>query len=210
MLNKATLILRKTMKTLFHREEGVTAVEYAIVLPLFMSLAIGGFEIGRIYMVNASLEGAITEATRTAMTGNVPDSYSDRSDYIKDIVLSNLDDVGVASGITISMKTYESFANIGEPEPFVDENGNMQYDTGECFSDINNNEGWDDDMGSSGSGGEENIVVMKVDIILPYMTGFMTAMMGGKSATSVSASTAIRNEPFGGSAWEAGTNVICT
>ncbi|PCI49973.1 MAG: hypothetical protein COB49_04505 [Alphaproteobacteria bacterium] len=210
MLNRIIVATLKAVRTLYHRHEGMAAVEYAMVLPLFVIMTVGGFELGKVYMVNSSLEGAISNATRTAMTGNVPNSYTNRSDYIADIVLSNLEDAGVTSGVTISMQVYGSFADIGEPEPYVDANNNSQYDPGECFSDINDNTVWDDDMGSSGAGGEENIVLMSVDINLPYMTGIMAHMMGGQDSINLSASTVIRNEPFGGVAWEPSSNVICT
>ncbi len=210
MLNKLVFIVLKIFRIIWRREEGAAAVEYAIVLPIFLTLTFGGFELGRIYMVNAALEGAVAKATRTAMTGDVPITYSNRSDYISHIVTSNLEDAGVTSGVTISMQVYASFSDIGEPEPYVDANGNSQYDSGECYSDINDNTFWDEDMGSSGTGGEENIMVMTVDVNLPYMTGFMKSIMGGRNGTNLTSTTAIRNEPFGGVAWEPSTNVICS
>lgn len=210
MVNKITFFILKSMKLLWRRDEGAAVVEYALVLPVFLALTFGGFELGRIYMVNAALEGAVANATRTAMTGNLPGAYSSRSDYISDIVISDLEVAGVTTGVTISMKLYDSFSDIGEPEPYVDENGNSQYDIGECYSDINDNSFWDEDMGSSGAGGEENIMVMTVDVNLPFMTGFMRSIMGGRSSTRLSATTAIRNEPFGGVSWEPGTSVICS
>ncbi|PCI32717.1 MAG: hypothetical protein COB54_06375 [Alphaproteobacteria bacterium] len=210
MLYRITYSLRNVFRLLARQQKGAAAVEYALVLPVFLTMTMGGFELGRIYMVNASLEGAVSEATRTAMTGNLPEAYNTRSDYIEHIVLSNLKDVNITSGITVSMKVYESFSDIGDPEPYVDQNGNGNYDVGECYSDINANTSWDSDMGSSGAGGEENIMVMTVDVNLPYMTSYMISMMGGKETINLSASTVVRNEPFGGASWEPSTSVICS
>ena len=209
MFKMLTLSCRKALHLLVHRQEGAAAIEYALVLPVFLTMVMGGFEMGRIYMVNASLEGAVSEATRTAMTGNLPEGYDTRSQYIEHIVVSNLENVNISSGVTVSMKVYESFSDIGDPEPYVDENGNGDYDVGECYSDINANATWDSDMGSSGAGGEENIMLMTVDVNLPYMTSYMISMMGGKETINLSASTVVRNEPFGGVAWVPSTSVIC-
>lgn len=210
MLHGVIFSLEKIFRLLAQRQEGSAIVEYALVLPVFLTMTLGGFELGRIYMVNASLEGAVSEATRTAMTGNLPEGYDTRSDYIEHIVTSNLEDVNITTGVTVSMKVYSSFSDIGDPEPYVDQNGNGQYDIGECYSDINANVTWDSDMGSAGAGGEENIMVMTVDVNLPYMTSYMVSMMGGKGSINLSASTVVRNEPFGGASWEPSTSVICS
>ncbi|MCF8474807.1 MAG: pilus assembly protein [Emcibacter sp.] len=198
------------LKTICRKEDGVAIVEYALVLPVFFAMTVGMFEMGHIYMVNAALEGAVTDSSRTAMTGALPNGYDTRASYIESLVRSSLASVGVTTGITISMKVYDSFANIGKAEPYVDQDGNEQYDVGECFTDVNNNAFWDMDMGSTGLGGEENIMIMKVDVNLPYMTSFMKTVMNGVDHIELSASTAIRNEPFGGVSWEPSNNVICT
>ena len=41
--------------------------------------------------------------------------------------------------VDLDTLVYESFADIGEPEPFTDENGNGAYDAGEAFIDVNGN-----------------------------------------------------------------------
>jgi len=189
--------------------DGAIAVEYAFILPVFLAMTIGGFEVGRMYMVNATLEGAVTKSTRIAMTGALPDTYETRDQYISDVVVDLLNSSGVEEGINVSMKVYDSFENIGEEEPYVDSNGNDFYDDGECFTDVNGSGLWDADMGSSGTGGEENIMVMTVDVDLPYMTGYFGKILSGKDSVTLSATTTIRNEPFGGVAWEPSDNVIC-
>jgi len=193
-----------------YKEDASVAVEYAILLPLFITMVIGGLEIGRIYMVNTTLEGAITNSTRIAMTGALPAGYANRNDYIEAIVLEALSGVGVTENVVVTMKTYDSFTNIGEEEPYVDVNNNQDYDVGECFTDINDNGDWDADMGAIGVGGEENIMVMMIDVELPFMTGIMNTILNGSDSISLSAATAIRNEPFGGVAWTPSDNVICT
>ena len=89
---------------------------------------------------------------------------------------------------------YESFADIGKPEPFTDQDGNNAYNSGEPFVDVNGNGEWDADMGEAGLGGPSDVVVYR----LTYDWGIVTPMMRevmGETVTHVS-SVAVRNEPF--------------
>lgn len=203
-------IKRKSLKSLTHQQKGAVAVEYAILAPALAVLIFGSIEVGRMLMVYSALEGAVTEATRISITGSVPDGFATSDAYIIDFVQNSLQNVGVTQNdVSISMNVYESFANIGEEEPYTDENGNDAYDVGECFTDVNNNGAWDQDMGASGTGGEENIMVMKIDVNLQYlMHGFIEAFSQSDHIT-LSTTTAVRNEPYGGVSWTPSDNVIC-
>lgn len=180
---------------------GATAVEYALILPAFLSLTLGSVEIGRILMVYSALEGAVTESTRIAMTGSVPDGYASVDEYIRDFVTNSLGNVGVDAGVNISMNVYDSFSAIGAEEPYTDIEGNLVCDNGDPYTDVNDNGEWDADMGASGTGGQENIMLMRIAVELPYM---MHGVLDSFSVTpniNLSTSTAIRNEPFGGTSW---------
>lgn len=201
------------LNTIFNRsricDRGVVATEYALILPVFLALIVGTFEAGRIFTINAKLEGAVTRSTRIAMTGALPDAYKTRDAYIEDVIHNQLKEAGVTDGIKITSRVYESFENIGEPEPYVDANNNGQYDYEECYTDVNNNYTWDEDMGQDGLGGAENIVVMTVSVDLPFFSKFFSNAFGAGKTTAPSSSTTIRNEPFGGTEWQPSHNVIC-
>ncbi|MCP5380852.1 MAG: pilus assembly protein [Kordiimonadaceae bacterium] len=183
-------------------ENGATVVEYALLIPVFLVLTLGSMEIGRILMVYSALEGAVTESTRISITGNIPDGYATTEDYIKDYVIESLENFGIDAGVNISMKVYDSFSDIGSAEPFTDENADLICNNGEFYTDVNGNGSWDEDMGASGAGGEENIMVMEIDVALPYMMkGFIEAF-SHEDNINLSTSTAVRNEPYGGIAWE--------
>ncbi len=190
-------------------EIGSLAVEYALLLPVFMTLIFGSVEMGRVFMVYSALEGAVTESTRIAITGNVPAGFATSDAYIKDYVQTALTSIAKDSVVSINMSIYDSFANIGQPEPFTGTNGNTTYDIGECYTDINNNAAWDADMGAAGTGAGENIMVMNVSVDLPYISGNILKNITGKNSIVLTSSTAVRNEPFGGVAWTPSANVIC-
>ena len=200
--------LKIFFRNLRQNQVGAFVVEYALLAPLFLTLTLGSLEVGRILMVYSTLEGAITESTRISITGNIPDGYSTVDAYIKDHVKDSLSDVGIDAGVTISMKVYDSFSDIGEQEPFTDENGDLVCNEGEFYTDVNANGAWDADMGANGAGGEENIMVMEIAVELPYMMhGFIEAFSQAPNI-NLSTSTAVRNEPYGGVAWEPSDTVL--
>jgi hypothetical protein len=89
---------------------------------------------------------------------------------------------------------YENFGDVGQPEPFTDENANEAYDAGEPFNDINGNGTWDEDMGAAGLGGPGDVVVYRMSydwsIIIPLFRPFFG------DAITLQANIAVRNEPF--------------
>lgn len=186
-------------------------MEYALVLPVFLTMTLGSMEIGRILMVYSALEGAVTESTRISITGNIPDGYATVDAYIEDFVKDSLGDVGIDAGVEISMKVYDSFSDIGAEEPYTDSDGDLTCNNGEFYTDVNGNGSWDADMGASGAGGEENIMVMSINVELPYMMhGFIDAFSESPHM-NLETSTAVRNEPFGGVAWTPSDDVLaCT
>ncbi len=71
-------IFKKRLLKLGRRQEGVAAVEFAIILPVLMLLVLGGMDLGDMYFVqhvitNASREGARYAAKYTG-TATVPTS----------------------------------------------------------------------------------------------------------------------------------------
>ena len=106
------------------------------------------------------------------------------------------------------MKVYESFSDIGAQEPFTDADGDLICNNGEFYTDVNANGDWDTDMGSTGAGGEENIMVMEIAVELPYMLPGLIHAFSENDHINLSTSTAVRNEPYGGVAWEPSDTVL--
>ena len=177
-------------------------------------MTFGMIETGRILMVNSYLEGAVTEATRISLTGSIPDGFNTTEEYIRDYLNNTLDIVGIEDAATIRMKVYDSFEDIGEEEPYTDSNGDLMCNNGEFYTDVNANGSWDGDMGATGSGGEENIMLMEIEVQLPYLLkGFIPSFGGDGNGDYITleASTVVRNEPYGGVAWEPSSTVgSCT
>jgi hypothetical protein len=171
---------------------GATALEFALIAPLFLAFFVGVFEIAIVLFVGASIESAVFDAARFGITGG-PGGVS-REERVLEIVEEKTFGFVDMDRVTVDTLVYDSFADIGEPEPFTDTNGDGGYDLGEPFVDVNGNGQWDADMGVAGLGGPDAIVVYRVSypwgIITPFMRGVL-----GEEINHVS-SVAVRNEPF--------------
>ncbi len=181
------------LRRLQREEEGATVVEFALVLPVFVLAVVGAIETAMVIFISSSIESAVLEASRFGVTGGSTPGVS-RDEKVLQIVgqktygLVDMDKVGIETLV------YESFDDIGQPEPFEDLNGNGIHDAGEPFTDVNGNGQWDADMGAAGLGGPSDVVVYRVNYAWGIMTPFMRGVMGD-SIEHVS-SVAVRNEPF--------------
>jgi hypothetical protein len=155
----------------------------------------GIFEVGYILFANSTLEGAVREASRLGLTGYAP-SASSRQAYIESTVRSYMDSFNIDGEVRFQTKVYDSFENVGKPEPYSDSNGSGSYDAGECFVDINENGVWDEDMGKAGLGGANAIVLYQIDLDLSLLTGLLSKIIGRNGSITLSARTIVKNEPY--------------
>ncbi|WP_424926864.1 TadE/TadG family type IV pilus assembly protein [Amaricoccus tamworthensis] len=174
-------------------EEGATLLEFAIVLPVFLTMLFGLFEFAFIIFISSSVDAAILNASRLGATGL---KYEDetRSEMVLRIVQEQTWGLIKPTASDLDILIYDSFSDIGKPEPFDDDNGNGDYDEGESFTDINGNAQWDDDMGKAGLGGSDSIVLYRVRYAWGYVTPFIRNLLGDEF--QYSSSVAVRNEPF--------------
>ncbi len=176
-------------------EDGFSAVEFALVLPVLLLMVGGILEFSLVMTAEVTLSNAVTEVARYGITGRTPDGQT-REEAIQDLIVEAGRGLFDADKITIETLVYPDFDSIGRPEPWVDENGNGAYDEGEPYTDMNGNGQWDDDMGAPGVGGPDDIVLYRVtypwDIYIPLFRPFF----GQNGQLELEASVAVRNEPF--------------
>jgi Flp pilus assembly protein TadG len=70
---------RSRKRPLSAREAGAVAVEFALILPIFLVLVLGIAEMGRAYNIQVSLTEAAREAARYAAIHNAESGYSNAS-----------------------------------------------------------------------------------------------------------------------------------
>jgi TadE-like protein len=172
---------------------GKAIVEFALVAPIFLGVTLAILEFSGIMFVQTLLEGGAREASRYGLTGQTPDGIS-RETMILQIVSENSFGVIDVSELDMTTLVYDSFEEVGEPEPFTDENGNDAYDDGEPYTDVNGNGGWDDDMGAVGLGGPGEVVVYEMSYDWPIMIPLFQPFFGDH--VTLEANIAVRNEPF--------------
>jgi Flp pilus assembly pilin Flp len=170
----------------FRRDaRGAAAVQFAVLAPALLLVAMMLF-------VSGTMESAVLAASRAGVTGFTEDGVS-REERIRDIILDRTQGFVDMDRAVIRTLVYESFDQIGEPEPFTDENGNGVQDAGESFNDVNGNGAWDDDMGAAGLGGPGDIVLYDIEYETGSITRFFEPIFG---RVVHRAAVAVRNEPF--------------
>jgi hypothetical protein len=177
--------------------------------PVLILTITGIMEVSLILAVSSLMEGGLRDAARFGITGYVP-SGTTRADHIKSILGESTIGLVDMNKAEIQTLVYPSFGDIGQPEPWDDQNSNGVYDVGEPYTDINSNGQWDPDMGAAGLGGPGEIVLYKIKYDLSLMTPLLGPIMGGADGkVALRASIAVRNEPYpesgGGSGSGGGT-----
>ena len=181
-------------------QDGATAVEFAFISPILFLLVMGIVETGLILSAQNTLESATYIASRTGRTGFIETGKTQEEtimDTLKDraSLFLNTDYVTI-DAMTVDTKTYANLGEIGEPEPFVDANGNGVRDSGEAFTDINGNGQWDEDRGGAGYGGADEIVVYTVTYPWPLFTPLVSQFIGTGGIFTLSSRAVVKNEPF--------------
>jgi len=170
------------------------------VVPVLLVLVGGIIEMSLLMFVNVLAEGGLREAARYGITGQGAEEGV-RDDDIIQIVTDHTHGLLDLETAGVSTKAYSSFGAIGEPEPFVDgSNGeplNGEYDEGEDFDDINENAKWDGDQGTLGAGGPGDVVMYELSYDWEFVTPILSAFAGQDNGVSMTASIAVRNEPYG-------------
>ena len=170
-------------------------MEFAFAAPILLMMVVGIMEISMIFFASTLLEGGLREAARFGITGSNPKDGT-REERIVEIINDHgagLITVGVEN---VSILVYSDFDSIGEPEPYADENTNGEYDVGEPFTDSNCNGQWDEDMGKSGAGRGGDVVLYRVEYEWPLLVGMLAPLIGNDGKVPLSASVAVRNEPY--------------
>jgi hypothetical protein len=173
---------------------GTALLEFAVIFPAFILALIGIIEVAIVLFISSSIEAAVLEASRFGITGGTPEEGVSREDRVLEIVAEKTYGLVDMDDVELDTLVYASFDDIGEPEPFEDDNTNGIYDMGEPYTDVNGNGQWDADMGAAGLGGPSDVVVYRIS----YQWGLITPLMRKTLSETVrhTSSVAVRNEPF--------------
>ena len=181
---------------------GVAAIEFAIVLPIFMTLMVGLLDVGQNIYAKAILNGAVEQAARDSALETGDTTLADK--FVEDTVGPILPGMTITS----TRKSYFDFADMGRPERWNDSNGNGTCDNNEAYTDENQSGSWNDEIGSDGNGGASDVVIYTVTV--RYRTAFPVPLMPDIWNERKLESTAVRkNQPFANQPKYASTAGVC-
>jgi Flp pilus assembly protein TadG len=176
---------------LIRDEKGVTLVEFAFVAPVMLLMLMGLGDLCYREYVTAVLQGAVQKAARDSSL----ESGTTSATVIDNKVQVMVQKVAADATFVTTRKSFKSFKHINELEDFSDANANGAYDPGECFEDENHSNVRDVIGGNTGNGGANDVMVYTVAASYPRVFP-MAGMLGWSNYQTVSASTAIRNQPY--------------
>lgn len=173
-------------------QKGVTAVEFALITPVFMLLLFGIIEFALVMYASSVMEGAVSYSSRYGKTGYTA-AGSSRQQQIIAAIAARTAGLLDASKITVVSKVYPSFDSISKEEPYIDANHNGTHDVGETYTDVNGNGQWDS-SGVAGLGNANDIVVYTVYYPWVINTPIIANFLGG--TIYLSSRTVVKNEPY--------------
>jgi Flp pilus assembly protein TadG len=171
---------------------GLTIIEFAIIAPTLLVLLMGTFDLGFRAYATSVLQGEVQKAARDATL----ETGSTAGTALNSRVQTQVSRV-IANGTwAFNRRSYSSFTRAGQAENFTDSNSNGVRDAGECYQDENGNSNWDADVGLNGQGTSDDIVVYTASVSFPRLFP-MYGLLGWSPNQTISASTTLRNQPYG-------------
>jgi Flp pilus assembly protein TadG len=176
---------------------GISTVEFAIVAPVVFFMLLGFLELAYVSSARTSLESALLAGGRVVAATTCP---AQRPALLQSTVNSAMVEFRSSNNALpqiTSRKYGSSFAQVGQPEPFIDNNANSIYDAGDSFTDVNGNGTWDADMGTQGSlGGAGDIVTYEATFQVASLIPWISRTLNGGNSYPIRASAIVRNEPI--------------
>ena len=183
--------LKSQRQTLRHDERGAYMIEFAMVLPTFLLLMMGIFDIGMQLYAKAALSGAVEQAARF----NTLETNASSQTAIDQRVRDKVGRVARYGTLSFSRLSYQDFSAVGQPENFTDSNGNGVRNAGECYQDANGNGSWDADRGRTGQGGANDVVLYRVNLTFDRLFP-LWKMLGEPQRKVLTVATTLRNQPY--------------
>jgi Flp pilus assembly pilin Flp len=181
------------IKALLRDRRGVTIVEFALIAPVLMLMLMGLPDLAYNMYTTEMLQGAIQNAARNSTIEGATVNEAELDATVTKAVHA----VAPSSTLSFDRRSYSTFTDAGRPEDYTDVDNDGTCNHGEPFEDANGNGTWDLDRGQAGFGGARDAVLYTVTV--NYQRPFPVAgfIPGQSKDFTLSASTVLRNQPFG-------------
>ena len=151
-------------------KRGVAAIEFAMILPVFVLLMIGITEISMVMLCQHLLENATYNASRTSKTGYIVEGKT-QLETVMDVLLTRLSGLSPLvdpAKLSVSSVVYGNLTDIGQPE-----------------------------QGVEGLGAASQVVVYTVSYPWQTFTPFVGKMIGDENGIiNLTSRIVVRNEPY--------------
>lgn len=180
---------RGRLARLLQARDGVAAIEFGIIAPVFLLLMMGIFDLGQMAYGRVQLQGMVQDAARSSSLETADTSAADAK------VAAEVQRVLPGATVRGKRVSYYDFNDVGRPEKWNDTNSDGTCNNGETYVDENRNAGWDSDIGKENNGGAGDVVLYTVTIT--YKPLFPVPLMqNDQGERTIVATTVKKNQPF--------------
>jgi Flp pilus assembly protein TadG len=169
---------------------GAGTLEFALVIPLFLTLLFGVIDLGQMAYGESVLNGAVQQAARNSTLELANTSATDQA--VKDTIAPVLPGVVVTSTRT----NYYDFADVNRKEKWTDSNANGTCDNGEPYVDENGNGHWDSDIGEDGNGSANDVVIYTVTAKYTPVIAIPLVPPSFRQQITLKSTAVKKNQPF--------------
>jgi len=163
-------------------EQGATAVEFALIAPVFLATLIAIFEVAIFLFAQQYLQSAATEAGRQFMTGQAQASGQDEQQFIQNVICPQIQTLFTCSSVMVNVQSYSSFSGANSGMPVLTYNAQGQ---------VTNN--WTYNPGNPG-----DVMVVQLIYQWPIVSGPFGYVLSnlGNGKTEIMGVAAFRVEPY--------------
>jgi hypothetical protein len=176
-----------TLRSFGKHDDGVAAVEFAIVAAPFLAMLFAIMETAMVFFAGQTLETAVADSARVIMTGQAQTQGFDQVAFKKQVCTSDGTTArpvfamfDCMANMTVDVQKYANFASVDVSKP-VDADGKVK-------------------PGAYNPGGPCEIVVVRLIYQFPVIAAFMGLNLADMSGNKrlIVATAVFRNEPFQG------------
>lgn len=113
------------LKRLCRNDKGVSAIEFALIGPLFLLFTIGIIEFGIYFLKRNMVSHVLYEASRNIQTGEIQNSSNPQATFLAEYC-ADTPSFMRCSEITFDVRSFDSVAAVTFPDVVYDNQGNPQ------------------------------------------------------------------------------------
>ncbi len=117
---------RRALSRFRAARSGATAVEFAMITPIFLALLIAILQVGTAFFAEQALQSAAVAASRVVLTGQAQSSSMTQAQFLN-AICPRVQALFTCSGLMVDVQNYASFSasNYSKPSLTYDAQGNV-------------------------------------------------------------------------------------